>query len=307
MLKACIIGYGNIAKAHQKGYDMLDNVQLVAVCDLREQRREEAINSGIAAYSDFEQMLKEHNPDFVDICLPTYLHCEYTVKLLGMGYNVLCEKPMGLNDEQIKLMLDAAEKSKKHLMIGMCLRYDNYYKELKRIVDSGEYGKVTSADMFRISPLPAWGYNNWFADESLSGGVVLDMMIHDVDICRYIFGEPSRVTAAANDYAMKNGAVHAELVYDDKMISVRSDWSVAKTYPFKAGFTVNFEKATLVLDTKVMTLFTDTEVKQIEIPKYSHMAAEISFFADVINGKATADPSDSAKSTALINKIRSML
>ena len=110
MLRSCIIGYGNIAKAHHKGYNALDNVRVVAACDVCDDRRKEALQNGIAAYSDFEQMLLEQKPDFVDVCLPTYLHCEYTVKLLGMGCNVLCEKPMGRSDGETKLMLDAAKK-----------------------------------------------------------------------------------------------------------------------------------------------------------------------------------------------------
>jgi lipopolysaccharide/colanic/teichoic acid biosynthesis glycosyltransferase len=64
--------------------------------------------------------------------------------------------------------------------------------------------------MHRVSPLPPWGYNNWFADESLSGGVILDMSVHDIDICRYIFGEPERFSAAADHRSMKNGADRLE-------------------------------------------------------------------------------------------------
>ena len=177
MLKSCMIGYGNIAVSHKKGYDKLEDVSVVAVCDIRPERRTVAVSHGLHAYEDVDEMLEKEAPDFVDICLPTYLHCEYTVRVLEKGYHVLCEKPMGRNPEECKKMLTAAQNSGKHLMIGMCLRYDRFYNKLKEYVESGVYGKVTSATMHRVSPLPAWGYHNWFADERLSGGVILDMSV----------------------------------------------------------------------------------------------------------------------------------
>ena len=131
MLKSCIIGYGNIAVSHKKGYDKLLDVSVVAACDIRPERREKAISHGLRAYESVEEMLEKESPDFVDICLPTYLHCEYTVKMLEKGYHVLCEKPMGRNPDECQKMLDAAKNSKKHLMIGMCLRYDSFYNKLK--------------------------------------------------------------------------------------------------------------------------------------------------------------------------------
>ncbi len=307
MLKSCIIGYGNIAVSHKKGYDKLDDVKAVAACDIRPERRDLAISHGLRAYESVDEMLEKEAPDFVDICLPTYLHCEYTVQMLEKGYHVLCEKPMGRTNEECKKMLTAAKNSGKHLMIGMCLRYNSFYKKLKEYVDSGEYGKVTSAAMHRISPLPPWGYNDWFADESLSGGVILDMSIHDIDICRYLFGEPTCVNAVADHRSMKNGAVHTQLIYPDKIISIRGDWCVAKSYPFKAGFCVNFEKATLTLDGKEMTLYTDDEVIALDIVPYSHMAAEIAHFAKVIKGEATVSAEDSAKTVEIIKKIQGEL
>lgn len=307
MLKSCIIGYGNIAMGHKKGYDMLTDVELVAVCDIRKERREQAVSDGLRAYENVGEMLKNESPDFVDICLPTYLHCEYTVAMLEKGYHVLCEKPMGRNMDECNKMLDAAKKSGKQLMIGMCLRYNTFYNKLKEYVDSGEYGKVTSATMHRISPLPPWGYNNWFAEEELSGGAILDMSIHDIDICRYIFGEPEKFTAVADHRSMKNGAVHTELIYSDKIISIRGDWCVAKAYPFKAGFCVNFEKATLALDGKEMTLYTDDEVIPFGEKPYNHMAAEIAHFAKVVKGEAESTAKDSAKTVELITKIQGEL
>ena len=93
MLKSCIIGYGNIAVSHKKGYDKLLDVSVVAACDIRPERRELAISHGLRAYESVEEMLEKESPDFVDICLPTYLHADFAVKAMEKGINVICEKP----------------------------------------------------------------------------------------------------------------------------------------------------------------------------------------------------------------------
>lgn len=117
MLKVAILGYGDIARSHRKGYEYLAEqgapVQLVALCDIDPEQFTkdvkidqggegwfEDVKSLYHTYTDLEEMLAKEELDTIDICLSTYLYCEYTCKRLRRGYNVQCEKPMGLNDAQ---------------------------------------------------------------------------------------------------------------------------------------------------------------------------------------------------------------
>ena len=128
-IKFAILGYGGIAKSHKHGYELLKKegfpINLVAICDINAEQftaAEQAINlgstygtdlSGIALYTDIDEMLACENFDVIDICLPTYLHKEYTVKFLMAGVNVLCEKPMALNYKDCLEMIEAEKKSGK--------------------------------------------------------------------------------------------------------------------------------------------------------------------------------------------------
>ena len=121
-MRAVMVGNGYIGGAHRSAYKRLKDegkdIELVAVCDVRESQRKET--NGAKAYADFDEMLKaeQGNFDYVDICLPTYLHAEYTVKALKAGYHVLCEKPMALTEEETKLMLDTAKETGKTVYAG---------------------------------------------------------------------------------------------------------------------------------------------------------------------------------------------
>ena len=321
MLKACILGYGGIARSHRKGYELLKQkgapVELVALCDIDESQftKEVSINNATDSasklpyrtYTDLDKMLDEEKPDIVDICLPTYMHCEYVEKLLKLGYNVQSEKPMGLNSKQCESMISVAKESAGKLMIGMCLRFDNMYIELKKMIDSGIYGKVTAAYFTRQSSLPRWGYDGWFRDYKRSGGVALDMHIHDVDMIRFLFGEPEAVSSITSDIQLKCASISSNFVYPDKLVHAIGDWGMSTKSKFQAGYRVNFEKATVFLNQGVITVSpNEGEIFDLEFEKNNHMATEIEYFANTVLGNfenTKTTPEDAAKTVALVEKL----
>lgn len=323
MLKVAILGYGGIARAHRKGYEQLAEqgapVELVALCDIDESQFEKlvTINQGgdnnassksYRTYTDLEEMLAKEELDIIDICLPTYLHCEYTCKLLRRGYHVQCEKPMGLNQAQCDEMLCAARESGKKLMIGMCLRFDGLYCALKELIDSGKYGKVESVYMERLSAMPRWGYDGWFHDYDRAGGVAMDMHVHDVDMLRYLFGEPKAVSALTNDARTKCTTIHSRFHYDDKLVTVIGDWGQSNSTKFRFAARFNLEKATVELRGKVITVYPDGgEAYELEpSTKNGHMAEESLFFARTILGElenTRNTPEDAAATVNLVKKL----
>ncbi len=322
MLKVGILGYGGIARAHREGYEQLAEqgapVELVALCDIDEKQFEKiiTINQGTEnvsqkayrTYTDLEEMLAEEDLDVIDICLPTYLHCEYTCMLLRRGYHVQCEKPMGLNMEQCIEMRKAAEESGKKLMIGMCLRFDGAYLALKSLIDSGKYGKVESGYFERLSAMPRWGFDGWFHDYNRAGGVALDMHIHDVDMIRYLFGDPKAVSALTNDARTKCTTIHSRFHYDDKLIFAIGDWGQSTGSKFRAGLRMNLEKATVEMSGGKITVTPDNEEPYILEPTTtnSHMAEESLFFARTILGElenTKNTPQDAAETVKLVKKL----
>ncbi len=302
-MKICMLGFGGIAKSHLRGY--LDTMEegktdntLVAICDIDPARFEakvkmnidtgdDTLPASIHRYTDWEEMIDTEQPDIVDICLPTYLHCEYTCKILEKGCHVQCEKPMGLTREECQKMLDTAGRTGKKLMVGMCLRFEPLYLELKAIVDDGRYGKVRSAYFDRLSALPRWGFENWFPDVNRSGGVSLDMHIHDVDIIPFIFGQPQAVSAGvAGDEECACRSIHSSFIYDDKVVTAVGEWGMSDGWPFSMSYRVNFEKATVVSDTAgVITVYPcDGEAFELKYEHKNRMKEQQEYFADIVRG-----------------------
>ena len=94
-MKIGLIGRGNISTVHESAYARIPDAELVAVCDVREERLA-GLGEGVRTYRDIDEMLKAEagQLDFVDICLPTYLHAEVACRAMRAGFNVLSEKPM---------------------------------------------------------------------------------------------------------------------------------------------------------------------------------------------------------------------
>ena len=196
MMNFAIIGFGGLGKVHFRNIEevtrVVGDIKLVAICDIEESAFTSAVKTNISAdggndlsaynlYTDLEEMLSKEKLDFVITALPTYIHEKIAVQVMERGINVFSEKPMALNPEQAQNMIDVAKKNNVKLMIGQCLRYFPEYRALKALIDSEEYGKVRYANFTRLSMIPKWSWHNWFQDEALSGGVALDLHVHDLD------------------------------------------------------------------------------------------------------------------------------
>ncbi len=321
MVKVCLLGYGGIAHVHANGYALLEKAgkaKLVGVCDINPEvfTKKIAINISDDAgdhevafnkYTDLDEMLEKEQPDVVDVCLPTFLHKEKTLYLLSKGCHVFCEKPMALSYADTQEMLAAAEAAGKKIMIGQCLHFFAEYDYLKELVTSGKYGKPISAFFQRVSAPPIWAWNNWYMDDKLSGGCIQDLHIHDLDICRYLFGEPHTVSCNTKDGFAKWDCAHSSLLFDGGlMATVIGDWSMPNI-PFESSYRVSFEKATVVDKAgAVMVYPVDGEPFDPQLTFVDGYAEEVSYFIDVIAGAENVKnlPESAALSIKLIETLR---
>lgn len=322
MLKAAIIGFGSISRVHRKAYRILEEqgkVKLVCAYDVNPEAFRKTVKNNlddatkafeerINFYTDPDEMLAKEELDFVDICAPTYLHSSLAIEFLERGCHVLCEKPMSLCYADCLKMIHAAEKAGKELMIGQCLRFYPGFEYIKGIMDEKRYGEVLGAFFMRLSPPPTWGWNNWFADPKCSGGGITDFHIHDVDMIRYLFGEPSAVTSRGTSSFSVYDTVHTSLFYEDFPVTAIADWS-RTGIPFSATSSIDFERATLNFDGTTLTIYPKdgTPAETVPLEDCSGYQGEISYFCDVITGKTknTRNPATSAAmSLRLIEHIR---
>ncbi len=305
MLRVGIAGFGFMGRTHYLCWNRLENAKVVAVCDTNpnivEDTKKAVGNIGdpqaqidlstIELYKDFDKMIAETELDALSITLPTPLHPDFSVKALSAGVNVLCEKPMALTIEECDRMIDAAKDSGKILQIGHCVRFWPEYAEAKKIVESNQYGRVLAASFRRLGAPPTWSLDNWFLDERRSGGMALDLHIHDTDYVQYLFGLPKAVASFGAE-GPGGGLAHIVTQYlynDDRVVTAEGSWAMTPSFGFEMSFNIMLEKATISYDLTREPMFricpAEGDAFTPELAKDDGWFLQIEHFAKLIAGE----------------------
>jgi len=184
-IKFAVIGLGRIGRIHLDNLLQMNNVEVVAAMDPFREAQQYAIDRGIVnVTATYEAMLVSTDIDVVVICSPTDTHANYVEIAAKLGKHVFCEKPLDLSLERVIEVLDVVKETEIKLMIGFNRRFDKEFKKVKDLVVKGAIGdhhlvKITSRD----PGAPPISYIE------KSGGMFLDMSIHDFDMARFIVGK----------------------------------------------------------------------------------------------------------------------
>lgn len=311
-MKYAIVGFGGIGKCHFRNKEALfkahPDLELVAICDIDQTKFTTNTSTNLGSdnssldlsayrlYNDLNEMLEKEELDFVIGAIPTFLHDEISTQIMRKGISMFCEKPMALTLEKAQSILDAAKANNVKLMIGQCVRYFPEYAMLKQMVESKKYGNVIKAEFRRLSPTPLWSWNNWYMDHEKSGGAALDLHVHDVDFVNYLFGKPISVTSTATSHISKHDSITTYYDYGEFAAVSTGDWGLPKTYPFTPSFFVKFEKAVIAMKGGKFTVYTEEEVKDLEISTDSGYALELIDFVSCIkeNKESEVNPPESS-------------
>lgn len=195
-LRVGVVGCGSIAKyRHLPEYHANQNVELVALCDIVQERAEHASEQyGGKVYTDYKEMIDREELDIVSVCTPNYLHAPVSIYASKAGVNVLCEKPMATSKEEADEMIAAAKESGKKLMIAHNQRFVPSHQKARQLIKSGEVGKIYSFRTAFGHPGPeGWsvdGKDSWFfRKEEAFIGAMGDLGVHKSDLMRYLLGE----------------------------------------------------------------------------------------------------------------------
>jgi predicted dehydrogenase len=237
--------------------------------------------SGVKKFHDLEPLLADSEIDAVDICLPTHLHTEVAIESLRSGKHVLVEKPLALDGESADLMIAAAEQHNRVLMAAHVLRFMPMYRVLRDALCSGDVGAARHAIFRRRCAAPGW--SAWLGDPEKSGGGVFDLLIHDVDMCLHLFGQPE--TVSATGYAAPRSGIDVitgELHYPGQgTVVVTGGWHHPKSYPFSMEYTVVADKGTFEYNSSGQppTLYKlDGTSERLPLPPEDGYRAEIEYF-----------------------------
>jgi myo-inositol 2-dehydrogenase/D-chiro-inositol 1-dehydrogenase len=185
-IKVAVAGLGRIGKIHLKNLCRnFSEIEVVAVMDVFDESKLIADEFNIPVFvKDFDALLAVPGVDAVVICSPTDTHANYVVKAAKAGKQIFCEKPLDLSLDRVKEVLQIVEENGVKLMLGFNRRFDPEFKKIRQLVLNDAIGdpqiiKITSRDP---GPPPV-------SYIKVSGGMFLDMTIHDFDMARYISGK----------------------------------------------------------------------------------------------------------------------
>lgn len=190
-LKVGIIGAGRIGQVHAKSITYhIPQAEIVAISDIYfEGAKKVAAELGIPnCYEDYHEILNNPEIKAVLICSSTDTHADIAIEAAKAGKHIFCEKPVDLTVDKIKAVIAAVKEAGVKLQIGFNRRYDHNFAAIKSMVNDGKIGdlqiiKITSRDPEPPSP----------AYVKVSGGIFLDMTVHDFDMARFIGGEVEEV------------------------------------------------------------------------------------------------------------------
>ncbi len=220
-IKVGIVGCGGIANGkHLPSLSKLENVKLVAFCDIIEERAVKACEEygveGAKSYTCYKELLAD-NPDVevIHVLTPNSSHAEISIAALNAGKHVMCEKPMAHTAADARAMVKAARDNNKKLSIGYQTRSTKAFQYVRQLIEEGELGDIyyVKAPAVRRRGAPLWGV---FLDkEKQGGGPMIDIGTHSIDAALYLI----------NNYevASVTGSVYRKLA-DTAMYS--NEWGI---------------------------------------------------------------------------------
>jgi myo-inositol 2-dehydrogenase/D-chiro-inositol 1-dehydrogenase len=205
-VKVGIVGLGRLGRQHAENLAFrIPNCELMAVCSVIQTEIEQAQREwGIKyTYTSYEEMLENKELDAIFIASPSGFHCEQIEKALNAGFHVFSEKPLGLYIDEALRVQEAVNKHKdKVFMLGFMRRYDRSYAYAKKKIEEGKIGDPYLIRCYGFDPANAIDGFMQFAKNNYSGGLFLDMAIHDLDLARWFLNaEAKQVWAIGGAYA----------------------------------------------------------------------------------------------------------
>lgn len=196
MLNVGIIGMGRMGTAHAQFFATNPETKIAAFFDIDPAAVKEGQEKyGAPAAASAAELINNPAVDAIVIASPTYCHAVDAIAAIKSGKPLFCEKPLCRSWAEAMAIKDAADKSQTKLQIGFVRRFSPAQQLLNKIATDGTLGTLRCCNI----DLTVGGFKrmpgDWFANFTLSGGVVLDMLSHHLDLISWAFGEPARLYA----------------------------------------------------------------------------------------------------------------
>lgn len=297
-MKIVLIGCGLIARSHANVIQNIPDAVLVGVCDVKEDAAGElAKEYNCKAYTDGPKMLLELKPDAAIICVPTFLHEPYVKICARNNIHVLCEKPLERSVEACGKIIEHVKQSGIIFMTAQVVRFWAGYVDIKKMMESGELGKIRMMHLRRVSSRSGQ-YSRWLFDPEGGGGAMHDMLVHDIDYLRYVAGpfETCYANATQDETGCYNN-VMANVIHKSGIHAVAEvSFTMQTGYPFSFSVHVVAENATIEYSYSAGVTIADRSgsksemkiwkkdegLKTKEVAEYDAYQAQMEYFLDCI-------------------------
>jgi myo-inositol 2-dehydrogenase/D-chiro-inositol 1-dehydrogenase len=199
-MRVGIAGTGTMGEVHAAAWRNTDAELVGCTSAHLDQAEALARRYQMRTFANFGELLDQ--VEIVDICTPTPLHKPMVLQAAAAGKHVICEKPVALTPEDAQTMILACQEARVRFFVGMVVRFFPQYRLARELVANGQIGNLGVLRLKRVSYVPQKSPASWYFDPTLSGGMVVDLMIHDFDYSRWLAGDVERVYARRNRSAI---------------------------------------------------------------------------------------------------------
>lgn len=240
MVQIGVVGSGFMAETHVEAYKNIDDADVTAVASLEDPEGfidESGIDA--KAYDTAEELMDTEDVDAVDLCTPTPTHRPLVEAAAERGFDTFCEKPIAGNLKDANAIAETADEADIKLMVGHVVRFFPEYRRARDVINDGGIGDPGVARARRLSPFPSWGHEDWYTDRDRSGGVMIDLAIHDLDFLSWVLGDVNRVYAQRSIWERGEHG-HIVLRFDNGAVGyVEASWGL----PSGQGLVTSLELA----------------------------------------------------------------
>ena len=259
-LRIGIIGCGGIANGkHMPSLKALNRVDMVAFCDLIQEKAEKAAAEyGVPdakVYTDYKELLQDSSIDVIHVCTPNRSHADISIDALQAGKHVMCEKPMAKTAADARRMVEAARETGKKLTIGYQHRHKAESNYLKAVIERGDLGEIYYAKALAIRRrgTPNWGV--FLNEYEQGGGPLIDIGTHSLDLTLYLMNnyKPRMVVGtkykkvenaecgnpwggwSKDDHTMEDSAFGFIVMENGATITLDASWALNTIEPIQEG------------------------------------------------------------------------
>ncbi|MHC4560142.1 MAG: Gfo/Idh/MocA family protein, partial [Planctomycetota bacterium] len=200
-LKGVCVGAGYFSHFQYEAWQRIPEVEITAFCNRNPDRAKPIMEKyGIAGhYKDYREMLEKEKPDFVDIITPPPTHVEMCKTATDMGVHVICQKPLAPTFQEAQEIVQYTTSADIRFMVHENWRFQPWYREIKKLLDSGAIGDKIHSLYFRSRMGDGWGQDAYLSRQPYFRDyprlLVYENGVHFIDTYRYLAGEIQEVYA----------------------------------------------------------------------------------------------------------------